>query len=189
VEGGEWERRFPAVAAEVVGRCVFVVEAKNLAFSVLVYAAAFVAALLILIARRKLLGAELGGPVAPKWASGICFIFMWIGWIVIVSWRVLRYDVMDWSEQVVMVASTSCVEACAVLCALFFVVNHWRRHPHTPDTDAAPVAIQCSVSDEDAADAPFQVTQSHALGRSKTIDLRELASQSQKIPRLQGPNR
>merc|ERR1719329_709942 len=112
------------MARKITDRCVFVVESRNLGFSVLTFSAAFTVAIVIIILRRKLLNAELGGPPIPKWASFVCFISMWVGWVSAVSWRVMRYEQMmaDFSEQLLMVASIGSVELLIAIVALATIV-------------------------------------------------------------------
>jgi len=40
--------------------------------------------------RRKYLGAELGGPKVPKVAAAFLLVSLWIGFVTLASWRVLR---------------------------------------------------------------------------------------------------
>eukprot|EP00397_Hematodinium_sp_SG-2012_P011321 GEMP01011457.1.p1 GENE.GEMP01011457.1~~GEMP01011457.1.p1 ORF type:complete len:822 (+),score=160.59 GEMP01011457.1:124-2589(+) len=56
---------------------LFVVKANELWFSVAVYAGCSIIWMIILALRRKVLGAELGGPVKWKWITGVVFVGLW----------------------------------------------------------------------------------------------------------------
>jgi len=87
----EWEASYPAVAARITG-AAFVVEAGDLAFSVIAFCYACLLALFILVCRRRLVKAELGGPVRSKIASSAALITFWLGWVALVSGEVLRWS-------------------------------------------------------------------------------------------------
>lgn len=159
------------MAGKVKDKCVFVVESRNLGFSVMSFSMAFLVAVTIIVVRRKLVGAELGGPAVPKWASFVCFICMWIGWIYAVSWRVIRYDYMDWPEQIFMGSIVSCIELAIASVSMFLIVNHWRRNKRGKVPDDEPIVQKEVLDDEEAAVAPFQVLESggRASLRSRTL--------------------
>lgn len=50
-----------------------------------------VAALILLSLRRRWEGCELGGPVRSKWVVSATFICYWVGFVGLVSWRVMRW--------------------------------------------------------------------------------------------------
>jgi len=93
----EWEALYPDVASEISG-AAFVVETKNLGFSVFTFCIVCCLALALLHFRRKWVGAELGGSLVAKLNTAVCFVFMWCGWVAVVSWRVLRYR-EDWGME------------------------------------------------------------------------------------------
>lgn len=170
--GVEWSKRFPEMA-KIVGpdRCNFVVGSQNLGFSVLMFGSAFTVAIIILIARRKLVGAELGGPVCLKWFCFVCFIFMWAGWVFIVTWRILRYDHMDMVEQLMMLGLVGSLESIVAMGCFGAIVFHWRRNPHVEQVDDSdiPVATSRNLTDAEAADAPFQVRSMRSFQRSCSL--------------------
>eukprot|EP00928_Gymnodinium_smaydae_P023360 TRINITY_DN19311_c0_g1_i1.p1 TRINITY_DN19311_c0_g1~~TRINITY_DN19311_c0_g1_i1.p1 ORF type:complete len:765 (+),score=105.47 TRINITY_DN19311_c0_g1_i1:169-2463(+) len=93
----EWERRYPEMAAKYNG-AVFVVNSENLGFSVLVFIATSGLALILLFIRRKAVGGELGGNLIAKIVTGSTFIFSWVLFVIVVSWRALRlgkYDIRE----------------------------------------------------------------------------------------------
>jgi solute carrier family 8 (sodium/calcium exchanger) len=89
-----WEEMYPEIAAQIEG-AAFVVESKNLGFSVLTFCVVCCVALVLLHLRRKWLGGELGGPFPPKINTLVSFLGLWVGWVGLVSWRVMR-----WTEDI-----------------------------------------------------------------------------------------
>jgi hypothetical protein len=90
----DWEQRYPDVAemAKYAGKSVFVVESRNLGFCVMVFSGLCLIAILLLVMRRKYLGAELGGPRVPKIASAFLLGWLWLAFVALTSWRVLRCE-------------------------------------------------------------------------------------------------
>jgi hypothetical protein len=90
----DWELRYPEVAKESKydGSAVFVVESRDLGFCVMVFSGLCIIAILLLVMRRKYLGAELGGPIVPKVASSILLAWLWLAFVALSSWRVLRCE-------------------------------------------------------------------------------------------------
>jgi Ca2+/Na+ antiporter len=88
----DWEQRYPEIANDnrYSGKAVFVVESDNLGFSVMVFVILSCIAILLLVMRRKYLGAELGGPTVCKVASGGLLAWLWVAYVALTSWRVLR---------------------------------------------------------------------------------------------------
>merc|ERR1711957_1094370 len=62
----------------------------NLVFSVAIFCVCCLAAITILLVRRRVLGCELGGPKAIKNASGASFAGLWILYVVVASWWAIR---------------------------------------------------------------------------------------------------
>jgi Ca2+/Na+ antiporter len=119
----DWEMRYPEVAKESKydGSAVFVVESRDLGFCVMVFSGLCIIAILLLVMRRKYLGAELGGPTVPKVASSILLAWLWLAFVALSSWRVLRCEnatLDDWCKASV----TEQVLVCGgVLLVTFFV--------------------------------------------------------------------
>jgi hypothetical protein len=90
----DWEMRYPEIAADPKfdGTTVFVVESRNLGFCVLVFSGLCVLAIQLIIVRRKFLGCELGGPAVPKWSAAAMLVSLWLGFVSLVSWRVIRCE-------------------------------------------------------------------------------------------------
>ena len=61
----------------------FLVPAGSLGVSVATFSACACATLAILVARRKVYGAELGGPTAAKYATSVAFVGLWLVYIVV----------------------------------------------------------------------------------------------------------
>ena len=61
----------------------FLVPAGSLGVSVTTFSACACATLVVLVLRRKLLGAELGGPRAAKHATAALFVCLWLVYIVV----------------------------------------------------------------------------------------------------------
>jgi Ca2+/Na+ antiporter len=91
---GDWELRYPEIAEnpKYAGIAVFVVESRNLGFCVLVFSGLCCVAIILLVMRRVYLGAELGGPSVPKFASGGLLLYLWLSFVALTSWRVLRCE-------------------------------------------------------------------------------------------------
>jgi len=94
----DWVARYPEEAAMVSG-AAFVVKSKNLGYSVLLFCGMCAFAILLLHMRRKWMGAELGGPAAPKYACAVSFVFYWCLFVAMVSWRVIRWEVSQTAEN------------------------------------------------------------------------------------------
>eukprot|EP00932_Pfiesteria_piscicida_P020080 SRR837773.6898.p1 GENE.SRR837773.6898~~SRR837773.6898.p1 ORF type:complete len:142 (-),score=30.04 SRR837773.6898:50-475(-) len=63
--------------------------------------------------RRKWLGGELGGSFASKMNTFTCFMLLWVGWVGLSSWRILRFR-EDWGSEPMIVQG---------LCIFFLVVG------------------------------------------------------------------
>lgn len=90
----DWEQRYPEIASnpKYDGGAVFVVESRNLGFCVLIFSGLCCIAIVLLVMRRVFLGAELGGPSVPKYASSFLLGFLWLAFVSLTSWRVLRCE-------------------------------------------------------------------------------------------------
>ena len=63
-------------------------DSGSLVFSVILYTSCSIGAIVILMLRRNIRalgGAELGGPVAVKYACGIVFCLLWVFYVVMSS--------------------------------------------------------------------------------------------------------
>mmetsp|Transcript_37882 Transcript_37882/g.119441 ORF Transcript_37882/g.119441 Transcript_37882/m.119441 type:complete len:762 (+) Transcript_37882:76-2361(+) len=80
--GSEWHGRYPEEAKRYPGGG-FIVKADGLGLSVGVFCACSVLCLLTLAARRKFLGAELGGDKKRCWATSAFFVLLWVVYIVV----------------------------------------------------------------------------------------------------------
>eukprot|EP00931_Biecheleriopsis_adriatica_P115296 TRINITY_DN91105_c0_g1_i1.p1 TRINITY_DN91105_c0_g1~~TRINITY_DN91105_c0_g1_i1.p1 ORF type:complete len:824 (+),score=154.97 TRINITY_DN91105_c0_g1_i1:26-2497(+) len=62
---------------------IFVVPAGSLSISVIAFSGCALLCLGTLVARRVVFGGELGGAQAPKWATAVFFVLLWIVYIVV----------------------------------------------------------------------------------------------------------
>jgi len=144
----EWEIRYPEMAAKIEG-AAFVVESKNLGFSVLTFCVVCCVALLLLHWRRAWLGGELGGPFWSKVNTFVCFIVLWLGWVAIVSWRVLRYS-DDWGNEPYFVQG-GCV--CALVVGVSAAIVHMKVSQRRMLREEMQVGIEVAPP-EDNNNAP-----------------------------------
>jgi len=156
----EWVAQYPQFAEELSG-AAFIVESRNLGFCVMVFSAACMVALGILHLRRKFLGAELGGPYIPKVASSGAFFLMWLGFVGVVSWRVLRWDKADMIEQGAVILGIGGLECCVASAAVFSLF--WYRQKVRNSMPDASTEIQdpkerrrTASLDKDAAGASLK---------------------------------
>jgi len=82
----EWQARYPD-AAERYPEGGFVVQAGDLGFSVIVFTSVATCGLMILVLRRKVFGAELGGPSFWKYATSGFLTFLWLLYIALSAWN------------------------------------------------------------------------------------------------------
>jgi Ca2+/Na+ antiporter len=89
----DWVSRYADVAARMPeGSAEYVLYGGDLGFSVQLFFIVSLIGMAILLARRNLLGAELGGPPLAKWASAITFFVLWVVYLVIVIRRILVHS-------------------------------------------------------------------------------------------------
>lgn len=65
------------------GSVAFVVEAKDLGLSVIVFCCCAVTAILVLYLRRQAFGGELGGPKCSRYVTAVFFVLMWFLYVLI----------------------------------------------------------------------------------------------------------
>jgi len=83
----------------------FVAPTAGLSFSVGVFVMAASMAIILLLFRRRLVGAELGGPFLCKVFASATFMVLWCVDVTLVAWHVLRADEASSSEQAAVYAS------------------------------------------------------------------------------------
>jgi len=88
----EWESRYPEIAKKYKTGTVFVVESRNLGFCVLAFTGLCCVAIILLVLRRRYGGAELGGKKWTKWFSAVLMIVLWLDFVVLAGWRVMRCE-------------------------------------------------------------------------------------------------
>ena len=67
------------------GQNYFDVPAGNLGFSVILFTTCAVVAICLLILRRFVVGAELGGPAVFKYLSAAFLVFLWVLYVLLSS--------------------------------------------------------------------------------------------------------
>lgn len=89
----DWVSRYAEVIdVTSVDGAAFVVESGNIGFCVVTFCACSCSALFLLVWRRKFVGGELGGPQQSKKSSALCFLMLWVVFVVACCWRVLRCE-------------------------------------------------------------------------------------------------
>jgi len=120
-----WTSLYPEMAASLpMGEAAFVVESKNLGFSVLTFCVICCVALLILHLRRRWLGGELGGPMKPKIMTFVVLVGFWGGWVSVVSWRVVRWQVASKFELMAVQGSSVVLLSVTTLVAIFLMRSY-----------------------------------------------------------------
>eukprot|EP00930_Biecheleria_cincta_P086996 TRINITY_DN76268_c0_g1_i1.p1 TRINITY_DN76268_c0_g1~~TRINITY_DN76268_c0_g1_i1.p1 ORF type:complete len:820 (-),score=136.76 TRINITY_DN76268_c0_g1_i1:143-2407(-) len=74
----EWIDKYEEIARKHRPNAVFVVEAGNISYSVVVFTVCALTCFLILYARRRCLGGELGGPKGLQYFSSGLLSFLWV---------------------------------------------------------------------------------------------------------------
>jgi len=122
-----WRSMYPEMAH--FAQPVFVVRQKNLGFSVFAFGVVCGAALVLLHFRRKWLSGELGGPRLLKHFSAVVFLGFWLGWVGIVTWRVLRWQNTASFNREAQLVQGACLLATVLVTAvtLFMMKMHHRR--------------------------------------------------------------
>lgn len=138
-ESREWQERYPEVAARENNSPTFVVPSGNLGFSVLVFTCCSFAALLILNLRRRLIGAELGGPFRVKLITAAALVIFWICFIILSSWQVLRDHKASSGERWSMIMV---VVICSVLATIGAVISMVREARTRDEQEAKEAAIR-----------------------------------------------
>lgn len=82
----EWKARYPELSLTYPDGG-FIVKSGDLGFSVTVFTSVAVICIIVLVIRRKVFGAELGGPRTPKYASTALLVSLWFTYIALVSWN------------------------------------------------------------------------------------------------------
>eukprot|EP00927_Polykrikos_kofoidii_P039039 TRINITY_DN33479_c0_g1_i1.p1 TRINITY_DN33479_c0_g1~~TRINITY_DN33479_c0_g1_i1.p1 ORF type:complete len:791 (-),score=77.99 TRINITY_DN33479_c0_g1_i1:274-2616(-) len=130
----EWEEKYSLIAANIDG-AAFIVESRNLGFSVLAFTACTVFCLIVIVARRKYIGAELGGPRDAQICSFAFLLLLWIIYVSLASWRVLRCvgaSGNDWCkasiiEQAIVMTVASASVVLSSLCPAYSIWAHHRK--------------------------------------------------------------
>eukprot|EP00928_Gymnodinium_smaydae_P029617 TRINITY_DN22258_c0_g1_i1.p1 TRINITY_DN22258_c0_g1~~TRINITY_DN22258_c0_g1_i1.p1 ORF type:complete len:706 (-),score=81.05 TRINITY_DN22258_c0_g1_i1:203-2320(-) len=133
----EWERRYAGITSPcAVG---FVVQSRNITFMVLVFTVLALLAILILLVRRKWLGAELGGPFVPKITTSISFVLYWVVFIALCSWNGLYRDTSSARELWIVVGSGlgfTALVTCVLLGTLYAYKSVPEEMAHVDSVDS-----------------------------------------------------
>lgn len=84
----EWKERYPQLAIDYP-EGGFAVPAGDLGFSVSVFTVCAMTVLGVIILRRKLYNAELGGPPVLKRVTSVLFVGLWLTYIGLSSWKTI----------------------------------------------------------------------------------------------------
>lgn len=109
----EWIQMYPNVHVKYPGtQAVFAVPAANLGFSVVCFCCACLAALALLVLRRRTVDCELGGPANVKLATASTLVFYWLGYVATVSWRALEFGKASRGQELSMIGGVLFCETC-----------------------------------------------------------------------------
>jgi Ca2+/Na+ antiporter len=147
----EWKARYDDMGFE--GH-PFVVKANNLGFSVASFSFCCIAGLGILIARRKFLGCELGGPRRSKAVCAISFILLWLGWLFITIWRVTRWGKASAREEYLVIGLSCTALALDTFFAYVVILCDCRQLQLRQSQEE----VQDTVETADATDAKARVS-------------------------------
>jgi hypothetical protein len=87
----EWKEKYPDIY-EKYPTGAFAVPSADLGFSVTVFLICCVICIGVLFARRHALGCELGGSRPAKMATSGLFVFLWLYYITLSSWKAVNTD-------------------------------------------------------------------------------------------------
>lgn len=130
----EWSERYPEVSKARNGKPIFVVPATNLRFSVLVFTCCAAAAFLLIYLRRKMIGAELGGPFFIKVVNSSALIFLWLVFIVLSSWQAIREDDAGPDERWAMMTTVIVSSFLVILTSVIVLL----RYKAPPEEETSP---------------------------------------------------
>jgi len=130
----EWIGRYPEVAKEYLNSPVFVVPSSDLGFSVLVFICSSVGGMVVLMLRRRQIGAELGGPLFLKIANAGSMVVVWFAFITLSSWKSLRDDKASTGERWSMVLGVSIPTCFVVGLSAVLLLAHKPNSTEEPDS-------------------------------------------------------
>jgi len=119
----DWTERYPAVAARING-AAFVVESRDLGFSVIVYCVCWLIGTILLVIRSKVSGAVLGGPFWPKVSTSVTYIVLWCSFVGLTSWRALREHDATESEEFAVICTIGVLTALTSAWAMMLILTH-----------------------------------------------------------------
>jgi len=123
----EWKARYPDVVCSYDAKACLVVDSLHLGWGVLLFLSANLACISVLLLRRKLIGAELGGPFFPKMMTGVGFIGFWCGFIAVICYRSMRIADASTEEKWVFMSILAMIECVIWASCVAAIVQHWRR--------------------------------------------------------------
>jgi hypothetical protein len=126
----------------------FVVNSGDLGLSVSVFNVVAVLALIVLIVRRRQVGAELGGDFKCKVSSAVALALLWVAYLTISGWWSLRQDEAETSESILVFSVVGGCALVPVLIALFFAFSLKR-----PSEDIKKTIMASSTEREDTSQA------------------------------------
>lgn len=124
-----WNEKYgvSSLAAGLNGGAAFVVEAQNLGFCVLIFSCACLIALFIIHLRRKCVGCELGGNLPAKVASFVALITLWVGFLGLSSWKVMRWEQASLAEQILVLVFVGVCSMITCLVSMLIIVRQGRK--------------------------------------------------------------
>uniref|UniRef100_A0A7R9ZZ75 Sodium/calcium exchanger membrane region domain-containing protein n=1 Tax=Pyrodinium bahamense TaxID=73915 RepID=A0A7R9ZZ75_9DINO len=144
----EWRQKYPE-QFELRGEdggAAFIVQSKNLGFCVIIFSCACVVALFLLHLRRRLLGAELGGPFVPKAVTTLAFLLFWFGFISVTSWRVMHWEESTWLEVGLVIGGLSLFESLVAIFAIVVICVYRERGARSSEREAVQGTVSRSTS-------------------------------------------
>eukprot|EP00443_Scrippsiella_acuminata_P001304 CAMPEP_0115198888 /NCGR_PEP_ID=MMETSP0270-20121206/16334_1 /TAXON_ID=71861 /ORGANISM="Scrippsiella trochoidea, Strain CCMP3099" /LENGTH=974 /DNA_ID=CAMNT_0002612267 /DNA_START=25 /DNA_END=2949 /DNA_ORIENTATION=- len=180
----DWVRRYQDVASRYEGsNCVFAVPASNLGFSIVCFCCASLGAISLLIARRRLVHGELGGPRSAKVATSVVLVCYWAGYVVTVSWRALRYEDASSSEELGVVVGIFLIEILLSTAPFYFYFRAARQEAAAQevanghDHDAASRTPDPPREHSDASTAAPPSDSAATVAANAEVGLRDVAAE------------
>jgi hypothetical protein len=157
----DWSSRYPEVSKSLNGKPAFVVNSGNLGFSVLVFTFCSVMAILILYIRRRKVHGELGGPFVIKVTNSAAMVFLWLSFIVLSSWHVLRFEEAGLSEKLSVMLTVLGVASIVVAISCIMLLRY-----QAPPAVEEPIPTVVAV--EPKVDAYISATESEDFAADHT---------------------
>eukprot|EP00929_Paragymnodinium_shiwhaense_P020010 TRINITY_DN13475_c0_g1_i1.p1 TRINITY_DN13475_c0_g1~~TRINITY_DN13475_c0_g1_i1.p1 ORF type:complete len:1170 (+),score=226.04 TRINITY_DN13475_c0_g1_i1:142-3510(+) len=151
----DWALRYGDIGDRpgMAGKQVFVFYRGSLSFCVLAFGTVCIAALALLVLRRRCVGAELGGPAPQRLSSACAFVMFWVVYVGAVSFWSVRAEERTAADET---ALTLIGLGIVVLAGSWPVVSllRYKRPPETdeqsdeakPEPEAAQAQMQANLA-------------------------------------------